>query len=118
MGKAEIGSGDVALQLGDNDVVLRPTLKACMSLSNQRGGVTGMVQRCLDFEFDAIHSVIVAGMDGKTSRDLPELIFKTGLIELSSTCIKFLHIVANGGRPLGEVEDEEKEEPPLENSSP
>lgn len=118
MGKAEIGSGDVTLQLGDDDFTLRPTLKACMSLSNQRGGVTAMVQRCLDFEFDAIHSVIVAGMDGKTSRDMPELIFKTGLVNLAAPCIKFLNNVANGGRPLGEEDEGDKDTDPLESSSP
>ena len=117
MGKAEIGSGDVFLQLADNDITLCPTLKACMSLSNQRGGVTAMVQRCLDFEFDAIHSVIVAGMGGKTSRDMPELIFKTGLVNLAAPCIEFLNNVANGGRPLGEEDEDEKEDAPLENSS-
>lgn len=117
MTQPEIGAGDVIVQLGEHEVVLRPTLKAAISLSSQRGGITTMVQRCLDFEFDAIHSVILAGLEGKGSKDLPELVYSAGLINLSAICIKFLHVVANGGRPLGDDEEGAEEGGPLENSS-
>lgn len=117
MSQPEFGAGDVVVQLGEHEVTLRPTLKAAMTLSGQRGGITTMVQRCLDFEFDAIYTVVLAGLGGENSKDLPELVYSAGLINLSAICIKFLHIVANGGRPLGEDESEGDEKAPLEKSS-
>lgn len=107
MSQSEIGAGDVPVTLGEHDLVLRPTLKAATVLSSGRGGITTMTQRCLDLEFDAIQSVIVAGIGGKMSKDLPELVFKAGLIDLSTVCITFLHVLANGGRPLSADDAEE-----------
>lgn len=117
MTQPEIGAGDVVVKLGEHELTLRPTLKAAMSLSSQRGGITTLVQRCLDLEFDAIFAVVLAGMEGKNSKDLPELVYSAGMLKLSPICIKFLHIVANGGRPIGDDEEEGEEKSPLENSS-
>lgn len=108
MSKAEIGAGDLAITLGEHEVVLKPTLKAAMSLSRSPGGLTKMAARCLDLEFEAIQSVIVAGMDGKFSRDLAELIYQAGVINLSAACITFINIVANGGQPLGDDEPDDE----------
>lgn len=117
MAQAEIGAGDIQLTLGENDMVLRPTLKACTTLSSGRGGITDMVQRCLALEMPAIQAVIVAGLGGRMSKDLPELIFREGLLELSAPCIEFLNTVANGGRPLGLDAEPEDGQAPLANSS-
>lgn len=118
MSKAEMGAGDVLITLGDQEVILKPTLKAATVLSNGQGGITRMVQRCLDFEFDAIHTVILAGLGMKGSKDLFELIYQAGLINLAPHCIQFLHVVANGGRPTGDAEEEEEDEKaPLESGS-
>lgn len=117
MSQPEIGAGDVVVQLGEHSVTLRPSLKAAITLSGQRGGITTMVQRCLDFEFDAIHTVVLAGLGGENSKDLPELVYSAGIMNLAPICITFLHIVANGGRPLGSDEGEGDEKSPLEKSS-
>ena len=111
MTQAEIGAGDIVLDLDGHKLTLRPSLQAAIALSSGRGGITGMVQRCLDFEFDAIHTVILAGLGQKGSKDLRELIFKAGLITLGPHCIRFLHIVANGGRPVSDEEEDEEDAP-------
>lgn len=112
-----IGSGDVEIELADKGKFnLKPTLGAAIKLSGVQGGLTRMVERCLSLEFDAILTVVVNGL-GSNSKDLPDLIYKTGLLNLSDPCIKFLHILANGGRPLS-IEGENKEEAPLESNSP
>ena len=117
MSRPDIGAGDVVINLDGEEVTLRPTLEACTTLSRIQGGIHAQVQRCLALEFDAILAVIVAGlgMRGNGSKDLPGKVFKSGLIQLSAPCISFLHIVANGGRPLGE--DQEEESSPLELNS-
>lgn len=119
MSRPEIGAGDVVVTLDGETVTLRPSLKACTTLSRAQGGITGLVQKCLNYEFDTILSIIVAGlgMVGTGSKDLPERVYKTGLTELAAPCIRYLHIVANGGRyPLVQGE-EEMDESPLEPSS-
>lgn len=104
-----IGDGDVSIFIDGEEYFLKPTLKACISLSNSKGGLTELVRRCADLEFSAIEQVIVAGL-GKASKDLQELIFKSGLMTLSSPCITYLHIIANGGKPLTNNSDEEESE--------
>lgn len=119
MAEPQVDAGNITLDLNGTEVILRPTMKACISLSSARGGMTVLTNRCLDMEFEAIQSVIVAGLGGKTSKDLPELIYRAGLINLSADCIRFLHIVSNGGQPPGADADEsgEGDGSPLADSS-
>lgn len=107
MSKHEIGSGNVIVNLdGQGEVTLKPTLKACTSLTGMTGGVLKLQERVLNMEFSAIKMVIEAGI-GRSSKELDDIIFRTGLFDLRGPCITFLSNVANGGRPLGEVEEEE-----------
>lgn len=115
MSKPETGAGDVKIFLeGHGEEVMRPTLDACRRLSSVNGGINKMIERCRNLEFEAIYTVIVAGL-GTDSKTLPELIYKTGLLKLHSPCIDFLIVVSNGGRPLVESEEEDKD--PLVKSS-
>lgn len=109
MNKPTIGAGDVHITLGDTDVTLRPSLKAAMALSGRQGGIVDMVNRCVNLEFAAIHDVIVAGMGGKTSKDLQQLIFEAGLGDLAAPCIQYLNVLANGGRAVHADEGEDDE---------
>lgn len=114
MSKAEIGAGDVVVELDGHTITLKPTLKAAMALSRVNGGLTALVGKCLAYDFDAIHKIIADG-SGINSKDLPDLIFRTGLIELAPPCIRFIHILCNGGRPLTEKEGDSGDAP-LNNS--
>lgn len=118
MTEPQAGAGNVVIKLGDQEVTLRPSLQAAITLSGGRGGMSVLTERCLNLEFAAIQSIIIAGMGGKTSKDLPELIYQAGILDLSAPCIKFLHIVSNGGRPIDDDDDDEGGgESPLENGS-
>jgi len=112
MTKPEVGAGDVEITLGDHQLVLKPTLQAAISLSSAQGGISTLVNRCLNLEFDALHQVIAAGL-GSNSKDLQQLIYTTGMIQVSPVCIKFLTILANGGRMRDEEESEAQETGPL-----
>lgn len=102
--KAEVGLGDVELTVDGIKLVLRPSLGACIALS-KNGGLQDAVRRCVNLEFDAIHSVISQGI-GRSAKELPEKIYKEGLRNLSGPCISFLTNLANGGKPVEEREDE------------
>ena len=118
MSELNIGSGDVAITIAGNDLVLRPTLKACIALSTVDGGISQLAQRCAALDFNAIKMVIEYGL-GVRSKELAENIFKSGLINLNSPCITYLHVIANGGKMPGDEGEDETEEvkAPLENSS-
>ena len=108
MSEANIGAGDIEIELDGKPYTMRPTLKAALALSNVQGGISMMVQRCLNCELDAIVSVISHGL-GATSKDLPELVYKTGMLNLNAQCIRFLHVISNGGRPPVEKEDDSED---------
>lgn len=117
MSQPEIGAGDVKIDLVDHgEVTLRPTLDACRRLSSGPGGINKMVERCKDWEFEAILAVITAGL-GRNSKELPDLIFKTGMLTLAPACIDFLFIISNGGRALGDTGESGESKDPLEKSS-
>lgn len=112
--KARLGAGDIEILLDGETVVLRPTLKACQAISRQADGVRGAIGRVLQYDFDAIVNVIGLGLgwEGKDLKVLPEKVYRTGMTELAAPAIRYLNIVANGGRIAdGEVEDE-GENPP------
>ena len=117
MARPELNGGTIEIRLEGFEITLVPTLQAAISLTSASGGLAKLNRRIADLEFDAIRSVIVAGMDGKRSKDLDQLIFDAGLISLSAPCITFLHLIANGGKPLGTEDDEEGSDTPLANSS-
>lgn len=107
--KAQIGGGDVVINLGGTEVVLKPTLQAALILSSGKG-LMPLVSLCQNYDLETITNVIVAGT-GKRSRDLSELIFRAGMLELAPKCIRFLHSLANGGKAIEETKEEAEEIP-------
>lgn len=112
MSKTEMGAGDVAITIDGKEYTLKPTLKAAQELS-RNNGIGGMVQRCASLELDAIVQVIAAGL-GRTSRDLSEKVYSTGVRNVAPAVITFLTNLSNGGRPITEEELKELEKSPLE----
>jgi len=107
--KASIGAGDVVIKLGDTEVVLKPTLQAALTLSAGKG-LMPLVRLCQDYDIESIINVIAAGT-GKRSKDMNELVFRAGMLELAPKCIRFLHSLANGGQYPEEPKEEDKEVP-------
>jgi hypothetical protein len=119
MAEADVGAGNVPIELDGKSFELKPSLAACMSISKLGGGggMHTMVARCGALDFDAIHAVITAGLglNPTQAKNLGEAIYKTGLMDLASPCIDFINMIANGGRPVEEGGDED---PPLGAGSP
>lgn len=94
----EIGAGDVPITIDGKEYVLKPSLNACLTLSSGEG-LQGMIRRIQSVEADAIVRVVSAGL-GRNARDLPKLLYKTGLVTYVGPCIKYLSNLSNGGTPL------------------
>jgi hypothetical protein len=106
--KSNIGSGDVEVRLSGEKVVLRPSLNAAIKLSTMPGGLTKLVTRCSNLDFEAISDVLIIGGEMKVDEKTKEKIYRAGLMDLTVPCIEYLNILANGGnRPSLEEKDDE-----------
>ena len=108
-------TNDISIELVGGTVVLKPTLQAAIRLSTMRGGLTEMINRCQNIDFEAISDVIIYGSGMKVEADTKQRIFETGLVDLFVPCISYLNLLANGGRKFDEKR-EETEDPKAPNS--
>lgn len=97
MSKAELGAGDIPITIDGQEYILRPTLAAATTLS-RNNGLQGSVQRCLSLDFEEIVRVVEAGL-GRSSRDLREKLYKTGMRNINAPCITFLTNLATAADP-------------------
>jgi hypothetical protein len=98
MEKATLGAGNVLITLDGEEATLRPTLKAAQTLSRRADGLIGAIERVSRFDLDVITAVVALGLD-RPEKDIAEAVWSTGASSLAPTAIKFLGILANGGRP-------------------
>jgi hypothetical protein len=120
MSQPEVGGGRIPIELDGKVHDLVPSLEACIEISKSSGGLNGAVQRLSVMHFETMCMVIGAGLriDGKPlnprQRDdlVPGAVYRAGLVDLAPICIKFCHVIANGGRLPEEAEqgDEGSEE--------
>lgn len=112
MAEAEIGAGDIPIELGGKEYALKPSLAACLAISRLggTGGLNAVWQRLSAHDFDCIVAVVAAGLGGH-AKELPQLIWDAGVFEVAPKCIDFVRVVGNGGRPKA-PEDEDKPEDP------
>jgi len=102
--KPSPNAGDVPIVLDGEDFVLKPSLACASTLSRQGGGFAGMSSRLATIDFDATVMVITQGLGlkGQDAKGIDEKIYLTGVGELAGSCIRFINILANGGRPPNE----------------
>lgn len=85
----------IKVKLADGtDVELRPSITALRQLSSE-GGLEGAAKRCRSVHFDTILSIFNLGLG--QSRDLPDMLYRTGLANLVQPCLLYLDLLANGG---------------------
>lgn len=114
MAEAGPGAGDIPIELDGQELILVPSLNACIRISRMAGGLNSAIQRCAQLDFETICEVVAAGLDANPvqAKKIPDAVFKTGMIGLHAKCIEFIHVVANGGRPPEPDEDQEGGEGP------
>lgn len=109
MADAAPGAGDIPIELDGKAMALKPTLQACIAISQIAGGLNAAVQRCLNLDMDTICQIVTAGLalNPTQAKAVPEAVYRTGLIALSAPCIDFINVVGNGGRPVEHDDDGE-----------
>lgn len=111
--KARLGAGDVEIDLDGETMMLKPSLKAAQTLSRQNGGISAAIQAVSKLEFDVLVQVITLGIGASDSKQVAEKVWRTGMTTLAAPAIKYLSIIANGGRPLDDENrgGEEEQDP-------
>lgn len=107
-----VGDGNVTLKLDDGEeLILKPSWGAASAISRQFGGISGAVERVARLDMDVTVQVIMLGLGyniggRKPPPDLAERIWATGFTDnsgaISEIAIKYLQVLANGGRPVAD----------------
>lgn len=108
--KPEPESGNITVILDGEEVVLKPSLRACMGISKMDSAPLVTANRVGQMDFDACLNVLAYGLGVAPDKRLQEKLYRTGLLDLRSQLIIFIHIVNNGGKPLSDDEDDKKDE--------
>lgn len=104
----QLGEGNVPIKLDGVDLELKPTLFAATRVSALTGGFAPAVDAVRNLNLEVMTTVIALGL-GLTAhgaKDIPEKVFGTGAISLMAPVIRYINILANGGRPLENTEGE------------
>lgn len=118
MAGPQVGGGVVDIELDGKPMQLVPSLEACLEISKIGGGINGAVQRLNQLHFETICEIIGAGLQIEGKRlnpkqrkdQVPQAVYNTGLVSVAADCITFCHMIANGGRPLEDSEDDDDKE--------
>lgn len=110
------GEGDVEIELEGKRFWLKPTLEACLRVSRAPGsrGPRELSEQCLQLNFDAIVYVIAAGLGCEIDEKLERTVFRSGTVTLFGKCVRFVHIISNGGRPFAKEEEAKGDADPIE----
>lgn len=113
----EPGAGDVAITLCGQELMLQPSLEACMRISKMAGDSLAVaVQKVGRYDFDFIVELIALGVGATTpalKKEVQEKVYRTGVIHLVPECILFIRTIMNGG-----VLPNDEEEPGGEDGGP
>jgi hypothetical protein len=89
--------GTMTVKLGDEEVTLRPTLKAVRAIESRFGGLRGASEGLRAVGVDALAIIISAGadLDGKAAEALPEKVWQQGAAELTPVVTAYLYALYN-----------------------
>lgn len=101
----DIDHGTVEVSLSGETFVLEPTLSALQRIDRYFGSIRAAIDRCSQLSLDAVVAVIAAGSDAdaKTSKRLPDLVFRAGLVNVAPQLTQYLMALMN---PTGETAEE------------
>ena len=100
---SRINTGEVMITLNGEERVLKPTLRAITMISSQYGGLAKARDALAQQDFQAAATVIRWGlnMPDSEAKKLPDQLFATGMtVDLLVPLIRYIGILANGGKPL------------------
>lgn len=111
------GAGDVTIQLGTKELVLKPSLEVALAVSRTAGGIRGAIEKVASMDIELILTIIRLGIGSKAAKRIPNLdqmVYENGLTDsqgaLLGKLVDFLSNIARGGRPAEPVEEDAGDE--------
>ncbi len=99
--------GEVEIGIDGESVTLRPSLGAAMALNQEFGSFGGLLSELEAYNLGAAIKVVKRAGEFHDE----ERIFKTGLVEITPSLIRFVIMLANGGKPLAESGEDQGDGP-------
>jgi hypothetical protein len=102
----KINSAEIVITLGDDEIVLKPSLRAMTTISRQFNGLAGARNQLVAENFDAVTFIIRngSGMDDRSARNLGDRVYENGVTgDLLVGLIRYVAILGNGGKPIDET---------------
>ena len=100
-------NGDVTINLGGREAVLKCTLGAAMKVDEQLGGFVEAMRALTTFRLAAFICIVAAGLD-KPQQDVREAVFREGMTNLIGPLTTYLELLGNGGRKPEQVKEAAK----------
>ena len=100
---SKLNSGDVTITINGADRTLKPTLRALSTISGQFNGLAKARELLVAQDFATAVFVIRHGLNlsDREARTLPDEIYENGLTaDLLIPLLRFVGVLANGGKPL------------------
>jgi hypothetical protein len=99
--------GTVTVTLGDEEITLKPTLKAALAIERQFGGLTNAYRAIGSSSIEQIAFVIQAGAGMGTKREITESVqekvFNAGVVNVGPQCVAYISALLNpAAKPEGE----------------
>ena len=102
--------GQVPVTIGDEEMTMKPTLKAYNSIDARFGGLRSALESCATMNISGLSFIVAAGcgIGQREAKDLPEKIFSAGAINLLPKVTEYLMLLMN---PTGKdaVDDDDSE---------
>lgn len=97
---SKLTSSNVAITLDGETVVLKPTPRAALAISNHFGGYRQAVERLATMDLAAATTIVAqgGGIKGEAAKGLSDKVFRAGLSTLAPDLIEYVVILMGGGK--------------------
>lgn len=102
----------ISLHLDGQSVDLLPTLGAAVELNRRHGGFMNLLAALDRYDLNAAVDVVLAarGLSEGRRQETTEAVFGEGLATLTPDLVRFVILLAHGGRAPNERDEEAKED--------
>lgn len=97
--------GTVTIKLGEEEVVLTPSLVVAQAVSRYCEGYTEAFRKVGAVDLDAITFIVAEGMgksDARSRKEVANRIYEAGVVNLAGPVSQFLSLLVNGGKPAAD----------------
>lgn len=99
--------GHVEITLAGDSITLAPTLGCALELCRKHGSLGAVLDKLEAYDLNAATDVVQAGLGFLKREVVAQQVYDAGLVDLTPALVRFVIMLANGGKPM-KAEEEEK----------